>query len=181
MNAPNHSPASRPAWKNPWVIGWVLIIVVIVSVNMVMIYLASSTSPGLVVEDYYERGRNYEKTVLTRQALEEKLFLQVEPPPEIRQGEPAKFHLTSTDSTGHPIPVDAVTLHAYRPSDCAYDFSTLMDKVRKGKATGVEPPLSGRYAAEVIFPLKGVWDIIIAAEREGVEHNVARRITVISE
>ncbi len=55
-------------WRNPWVQGWIGLLVVFIAANIVMIYLAVSHSPGLVVDDYYERGQDYEKNMLKRQA-----------------------------------------------------------------------------------------------------------------
>ena len=38
--------------------------------NGVFIYLALNNNPGLVVDDYYERGQDYEKNMLKRMAAE---------------------------------------------------------------------------------------------------------------
>nr|VFK14547.1 MAG: Nitrogen fixation protein FixH [Candidatus Kentron sp. LPFa] len=157
----------RPPWRNPWVILWVFIASVILSVNGGMLYLAIDSSPGLVVEDYYERGQNYEETVLTRQALGRNLSLRLDAPPRIETGKPATFRFTGADKTGRPIQADAITLHAYRPSDTAADFSLPMIKAN-----------TDGYLAQATFPLKGVWDIVIAVKQGEIEHNVPRRITV---
>ncbi|VFN01859.1 MAG: Nitrogen fixation protein FixH [Candidatus Kentron sp. G] len=149
------------------------ILFIILCANATMIYLAIDTNPGLVVVDYYDRGQNYERTVLTRQALSRKLSLQLDVPPEIEQGEPATFRFTGTDNEGRLIEPDAVTLYAYRPSNCAHDFSLPMTKT-----TPVTKAGKGSYLARTTFPLQGVWDIVIAVEQDGVKHNVARRVMV---
>nr|VFK24707.1 MAG: Nitrogen fixation protein FixH [Candidatus Kentron sp. FM] len=146
---------------------------IILCANATMIYLAMDTNPGLVVVDYYDRGQNYERTVLSRQALSRKLSLQLDVPPEIRQGEPATFRFTGADNGGRPIEPDAVTLYAYRPSNCAHDFSLPMTKTAPVTKDGEDP-----YLTRATFPLQGVWDIVIAVEQDGIEHHVARRVTV---
>nr|VFJ78016.1 MAG: Nitrogen fixation protein FixH [Candidatus Kentron sp. FW] len=162
-----------PIWRNPWVITLLIVISIILSVNAGMIYLAIDSNPGLVVEDYYERGQNYEETILSRRALSRNLSLEVEVPPWIERGKPATFQFTGTDKSGRPIHPDAVTLHAYRPSDTTADFSIPMTKIPPATKAGPD-----RYLAEVVFPLGGVWDIVVAVKQGETEHNVPTRIIV---
>ena len=141
-----------------------------------MIYLAIDSNPGLVVEDYYERGQNYEETAFTRQALSRNLSLRVDAPLKIKIGQPATFRFTGTNQTGQSIQADVIALHAYRPSDTAADFSIPMTKVPATTKAGID-----QYLAETVFPLKGVWDIIITVKQGDIEHNVPTRITVIGD
>ena len=171
-----HSATPRPIWRNPWVITWSAIVFVILSVNAGMIYLAIDSSPGLVVEDYYERGQNYEETVLTRQTRNRNLSLQIDVPPRIAIGQPATFRFTATKKTGEPIDADAVTLHAYRPSDIMGDFSISMTKTSTTTEAGAP-----WYLAKATFPLKGVWDIVVTVKQGNTEHNVPTRITVMGD
>jgi len=177
MSSPKteQSPASRPAWRSPWVIGWVSMILIVLSINIFMAYLAMDTSPGLVVDDYYDRGQDYEKTILTRQALSRNFNFHVGVSSEIKLGKPAKFHFTASDRTGKAMQIDTVTLYAYRPSDREYDFSVPMTK------SPVTKEKTSEYFAEAAFPLKGVWDIVVSATQGEVEHNVPRRIRVIAD
>ena len=46
------------AWRNPWVLGWLALVAVVLVVNAVMITIAFVTNPGLVTEDYYEKGQS---------------------------------------------------------------------------------------------------------------------------
>ena len=59
-------------------------------------------------------------------------------------------------------------LYAYRPSDARHDFELPMTK------TG-----NGQFVVDAVFPLKGVWDLIIEAEKGDERMNIARRITVL--
>ncbi len=158
------------AWRNPWVIGWIALVLVVLLANLIMIYLAVSTSPGLVVDDYYERGRNYEKTIMARRAKSAELSLHVDVPPIVRVNRPAVYRFTGAYNNGSPLRADAVTLFAYRPSDAGADFSVPMV---------VET--EGRYRAEATFPLPGIWDIIVSLRLGEDEHNVPQRIEVKSE
>ena len=49
-----YSQSSTEGKRNPWVIGWFGLVAVFLSVNAVFVVLAVVSSPGLVVEDYYE-------------------------------------------------------------------------------------------------------------------------------
>ena len=44
------------AWRSPWFIGLDWMVAVVLAVNATMITLAFVTNPGLVIDDYYERG-----------------------------------------------------------------------------------------------------------------------------
>ena len=57
-----------PAWRSPWIIAWFVLVGVFLAVNGVMIYLAVTTNPGLVVEDYYDRGQHYERHLVSEMA-----------------------------------------------------------------------------------------------------------------
>ena len=68
------------AWRSPWVIGWVAMVVTFLSMNLFMVYMAIDTSPGLVVDDFYDRGQDYEKHMLDRQARDPGWQMQVSLP-----------------------------------------------------------------------------------------------------
>ena len=155
-------------WKNPWVIGWIGLILVVLLVNTVMVYLSVKTSPGLVVVDYYDRGKNLEKTSLQRQAQNKDVLLRLNEPGEIRSNQTVTFRLVAVDQYGQPFESEQVNFFAYRPSDASADFSVAMRE---------EGP--GRFSAKVQFPLKGIWDLIVSIEKDGKEHNIASRISAL--
>ena len=70
----------QSAWRSPWVVAWVAILVVFVVISGVRIFLAIDTNPGLVVEDYYERGQDYEENRLKRQARDPGWRMEIEAP-----------------------------------------------------------------------------------------------------
>ena len=71
------------------------------------------------------------------------------------------------DKAGVPVTSEQVRFFAYRPSDARRDFSVPM-----------VPEAPGRYRAEVGFPLKGVWDVLVGIQGEQDEYHAAGRIQV---
>ncbi len=156
------------AWRSPWVIGWVLLVTVVLGVNLVMIYLAVVTSPGLVVDDYYDRGQNYERTLVSRLAREPGWSMRADIPKGLKAGETSVVRFFVVDKAGQPITPDQVTFYAYRPADSEQDFSLPMESEGEG-----------RYAAKLQFPLMGVWDTMIAASTGEDEYSLGQRISIL--
>jgi nitrogen fixation protein FixH len=155
------------AWRSPWVIGWVGLVVVVLGVNLTMVVLAITTNPGLVNDDYYERGQHYERTMMSHRARDPGWVLSADFPSDIKVSEPTMLRVFLVDKAGQPVTPDGVTFFAYRPSDKGRDFS--MPMVEEGK---------GRYAASVTFPLFGVWDTLVAVEQGGDEYTSGLRVKV---
>jgi nitrogen fixation protein FixH len=155
------------AWRSPWVIAWVVMLVIFFSMNVFMIYLAQSNNPGLVAEDFYERGQDYEKNMLKRQMRNPGWQMKVELPRKIGVDEQVMSRFIITDKEGEPVDPDEVVFYAYRPSDAKQDFNVSM-----------QPVAPGRYEAQVSFPLKGAWDILVSAKQGEDEYNTPKRIGV---
>ena len=156
-----------PALRNPWVIGWLGLVVAVLTVNLIMVYFAISTNPGLVNTDYYERGQDYEQTLMSRQARNPDWTMRADIPQPLRVGEPQSIRIVLVDRAGLPVDPDAVTFFAYRPSDAGRDFSLPM--IREDK---------GRYVVKAAFPLIGVWDTLIAVKSGADEYSVSERVAV---
>lgn len=154
-----------PAWKSPWVIGWLLLILVVLGVNLVMVYLAIRTNPGLVVEDYYERGQEYEKTRFSKQARDPGWHMNLDMPEKLFAGNEIPFNFTVLDKAGVPVLPDSVTFFAYRPSDAERDFSLPMNQEAKGL-----------YTVKAKFVLKGVWDVMVSVKQGEDEYHLGQRI-----
>ncbi|HYN77033.1 MAG TPA: FixH family protein [Lamprocystis sp. (in: g-proteobacteria)] len=159
--------SSTSPWRNPWVLGWLGLILVVLAVNVTFIYLAVSTSPGLVSEDFYDRGQEYERTLVSRLAKDPGWTMRLDFPDDLRPGVPATVRVVLVDKAGQPVTPDQVTFFAYRPSDKTRDFSAPM--VAEGP---------GRYAASVSFPLFGAWDGLIAVGQGEEEVTNGERIIV---
>lgn len=143
------SSAPGSAWQSPWVRAWVALVVVVLAVNLLMVTLAFVTNPGLVVEDYYERGRAMERDIRSRAAARSGWLLAADIPDDLTAEQPAVVRFFVVDQAGQPVTPEAVTFFAYRPADARRDFSAPM--VAEGP---------GRYRADISFPLPGLWDTL---------------------
>ncbi len=162
------SQENPQALRNPWVLGMLVFLVVFLSANAVFIYLAFTSPPNLVVEDFYERGEAYEKTrerIELEKALGWSGVLMVPTTSRVNQVQTYEALITGKNSAG--LLLDSVTLFAYRPSDAKQDFSAEMQKSGHGS-----------YVADISFALPGTWDIIIEAKRGQDEFILTRRIRI---
>jgi len=162
-----HEQKPIPAWKSPWVIGWIALIATVLAVNLLMVYLAIETNPGLVTEDFYDRGQDYERNMASKLARDPGWNLHADVPSDLVIGHPSTIRFFITDKAGQPVSPDTVRFFAYRPSDATRDFALPM--IEEGK---------GRYMVKVIFPLLGVWDTLVAVGRGEDEYNLSKRIHV---
>lgn len=155
------------AWRSPWVLSFVAMMVVLVGANGYLIYLANKDNPGLVVDDYYERGQHYEKNMLKKMAQTPDWTSEFHLPVPIVLHEDSRLRFSISAEQGELIVPDQVTLFGYRPSDAKADFSVEMAMLSQGV-----------YEAVVAFPLPGVWDLIVSVNQGEVEHNSSQRVHV---
>jgi len=166
MSDEQTSDNKQSAFRSPWVIGWITMFVIFVMANGVMLYLALDKSPGLVVDDYYDRGQDYEKNMLKRQAQDPGWKLKIVAPEYVDVAVPSVFGLRIKDSDGNSFSPDSVIFYAYRPADAKQDFSVPMVQSE-----------SGLYEAEISFPLLGVWDILVSVQQGDIEINTPHRLS----
>lgn len=164
----NISQKNNEALKNPWVLGFLAFFVTFLTANIIFIYLAFTSPPHLVVEDFYERGKRYEDT--QKRIEQEKLLgwtglLMV--PTAIRVNQKQIFEVLIHGKNSVALALDSVTINLYRPSDAEADFSVEM--IAKAP---------GRYIAETHFKLPGIWDVIVVAKQGEQEFLVTKRITI---
>ncbi|MEN8178837.1 MAG: FixH family protein, partial [Pseudomonadota bacterium] len=86
-------------WRSPWVIAWVSMVVIFFSMNMVMIYMAVENDSGLVVDDFYERGQDYEKNLRKRQARDPGWKMRIQLPRKIEVDQPVICRFKVTDKS----------------------------------------------------------------------------------
>lgn len=153
-------------WRNPWLLGWFGLLGVFLIANFIMIYLAVTNRPGLVVDDYYERGQDYEQNMLKRQARNPGWQMELRAPKAVGIGTVEDFSIQITDKQNNAVTPDEVVFYAYRPADARQDFFVPMRK----QGPGV-------YQADVSFPKLGVWDILVSASYGGDEYHVAHRVS----
>lgn len=162
------SQANKNALKNPWALGIMAFIAFFLCSNAVFIYLAFQSAPNLVVNNYYERGEQYQQM---QEAIERQEALGWQATVLL----PTKIHLNTTqtfefiiqDNNLAALAMDSVVLHAYRPSDASADFQHPMIK-----------HALGHYQADIEFPLIGSWDLIIQARKGEDEFLLTKRIHI---
>ena len=166
-----YSQDNRQALRNPWVIGWMALVVVFLAVNVVFFIVAVASSPGLVVKDYYEQGRQYEKNALKLIAAHNSMNWEtrLEIPDSIIINSEDTYRFTVVDSRGLPIKGAVVELLAYRPSDADADFTISLQEIAPGL-----------YQAGIRFPLRGVWDLKIKVQSGEDQYEMAHRISVLN-
>lgn len=161
--------ASRPvsAWRSPWVIGWIGLVLTVLAVNATMVTLAINTNPGLVRADYYEGGRDVERTIVTRLEGGPGWTMNIDTPAGLQAEQPTTIRFFVVDKAGQPVAVEQVDYYAYRPANADQDIAVPMEQ---------EAP--GRYAVRLAFPLGGVWDTLVSVRDGDQEYAVAQRISV---
>ena len=167
MTASRAQSQPTPAWKSPWVIGWIALVSVVLIVNLTLVILGISTNPGLVIETFYDRGQNHEKTWASKQARDPGWVMQADIPQDLVVGEPKALRFVLVDKAGRPAAVEEAHFYACRPSDSQRDFDLPM--IEEGP---------GRFRVDVSFPLMGAWDTLIAVRHGGEEFTHGRRIQV---
>ncbi len=155
-------------WRNPWFLGWMGLLAAFLMANFFMIYLTiSSDSPGLVVDDYYNRGQDYEDNMLKRKAKDPGWKMKVIAPESIEMAKDVIINFSVRDTAAKPINRDSVVFRVYRPSDAKQDFTVPMQRID-----------DGLYEAHVSFPLPGVWDVLVTVPNEDIEINFPHRVDV---
>lgn len=165
-----NSLTKNEALRNPWVLTILGIVVTFVTVNIVFIIVAFVTSPGLVVENYYEAGRAYEKNALKMLAATQSTRnweTKLDMTQDVFINKENAIRFTAVDERGLPIADASVQLVAYRPSDAEEDIITPMKEIAPGL-----------FEAVVTFPLKGIWDVNVKVQQENSKFELARRISV---
>ena len=160
------------AWRNPWVIGWISLVAVVLIVNITMISIAFISSPGLVEEDYYEKGQDYEQNINKRKAERNALAWSytTDFPAKPVVNKPSHYSFNLVDKYGVAL-IDAdVVFSAYRPSDADADFKVKMIET-----------VSGRYEANIAYPLKGIWQFTIAIKSHEDNYSFTRRTSVLAQ
>ncbi len=162
--------AKETALRSPWVWALFILMGMAFAANGVLIYFAYKGTPNLVSTDYYERGENYQTQQRNENRMKGHLGWRMEAPREIiaSAGKPAPVTVTITDKDGLPAEPESVKLYAYRPSDARYDFALPMTKAG-----------NGLFSAQAAFPLKGIWDLIIEAQKGDELVKITLRITVL--
>lgn len=161
------SQDSPRALQNPWILAWLGVIVVFLLVNLIFIVYAFVTSPGLVAEDYYDKGQNFEQNVLKMRAAQKALGWETKlaTPETIVINRTDTYRFSAVDARGVPVMDAHVTLVAYRPSDADADIELPLRQVAPGQ-----------YQGRLSLPLPGIWDINISVQDGDNNYQTGRRV-----
>ncbi|MBC6441499.1 MAG: FixH family protein [Rhodospirillales bacterium] len=127
---------------------------VVLLVNLTMIWLAVGSFGGLATGDYYDRGRTYNETLATAEAMAE-LGWSADVVVE-RAGDVERITVTAIGRDGSPLPGATVTGRLLRPADEEQDTDVVF--VHRG---------SGVWVAEVPDPAPGLWELRLVIARDG--------------
>lgn len=156
------------AWKNPIIIIWFVILTTVLLVNFFMVGMAYTTNPGLVIEDFYERGKNQAEITAKRKEAEKlgwNLSIDME---VLTENQGSDFFLKLTDKDNQAFDVDSAVLYYYRPSDKNLDGSVELTSLAE----------TGLYQAEFTLPLKGKWDLMVEVIKGDAKYSIGRSIMV---
>lgn len=165
----NYSQSNSDAMRNPWFLGLLGIVVIFLAVNAIFIVFAVSSNPGLVSDDYYEQGREYEKNAVTLLTARNNLHWasKLETPETIYTNTPARYRFSAVDSRGVSIMDADVKFILYRPSDASVDFMRTLEQIAPGS-----------YQTSLSFPLPGIWDINLKVIHGDDVYHQTRRVSV---
>lgn len=167
-----YSQDNNDAMRNPWFIAMLGLIVVFLTVNIAFFVFAVTSNPGLVTDDYYEKGREYEKNVITRLNARNQLNWQTkfETPEKIIINTPETFRFSAVDSRGVYIMDADVKFILYRPSDSGADFTQVVDQVAPGL-----------YQTRLKLPLPGIWDLTVKVSHNDDVYHHTHRINILAQ
>jgi nitrogen fixation protein FixH len=125
------------------------------------VYLATSTHTGVVKEQAYEKGLDYNQVVKAK-AVQDALGWEGT---IIYENNTLQF--TLQDRSGQPLQAEEVTAHFHRPIQAGADFSVTL-----------QPANLGFYSVEVKVPYRGQWDVTVSAIKGEDHYQKRQRILV---
>ncbi len=155
---------ARPPLKDrmiPWY--FVMAFGVVFIVNAVFVYLATASHSGVVTEHAYNKGLDYNATILAAHHQQELGWQGA----VAYEGGMLQYRLK--DVAGKALHAAAVEAFITRPLQSGQDFSLTLAEDEG------EP---GLYEAAVQFPMKGVWDVVIVATWNRKQFQQKQRLVV---
>ncbi|MEO5374804.1 MAG: FixH family protein [Alphaproteobacteria bacterium] len=139
---------------------------VVIVVNLVMAYFATSTFPGLATDRPFERGLAYNAAIADEEAqarLGWRMSLAARPSAPGH----ADVAVTVVDRLGAPVDGLAVSADLRRPTVAGHDRTLTL--VRRAP---------GHYGAETSLDLPGQWEVRVTASLGDHVHRLRERILV---
>jgi len=155
----------RPrGWWYPWI--FVAFFGVVIAVNGVMVYVATSTYTGLQTEEHFIKGIRYNQDLAGARAQSERAW-------KVDFGfegtDPGKgiAAITLHDKHGNLLKDAKVTVTFIRPTSQGSDRTMVLPYLGEG-----------RYAQPVDLPLPGVWDMRVVVDHPAGDYQDQKRIWV---
>ncbi|WP_142849354.1 FixH family protein [Telmatospirillum sp. J64-1] len=161
----------KPGWWYPYI--FVAGFAVVVGVNGIMFYYASSTFTGLTTTQAFEDGLAYNKTLAAAEIQRQRGWqvefgVEASPPTSAeQQSRFAEVSATFLDRDGQPLSDLTVNALLFRPTAEGYDVSRVLTHVGEG-----------RYVAPVELPLYGQWELRLIGSRGEEQHQLVTRVIV---
>lgn len=153
-----------PGWYIPWL--FVAFFGVVVAVNGVMLYFATSTYNGLQTENHFIKGIKYNDDLAGARAQAERGW-KVEYGFEATDPQKGVAAVTLRDKHGNLLKDAQVTVTFIRPTHQGHDRTLELPYLGEG-----------RYGQAVELPLAGVWDLRLEVRHASGDYQDEKRIWV---
>lgn len=155
-------------WWYPYI--FVGCFVIVVGVNAALAYFATSTFTGLETEGAYQKGLAYNDNLAAAKAQQEQGWTadtKVTPGAIGIDGVQVDIAVSYRDRDGKPLEGLEVKANLIRPTAKGYDHPEML-----------KPLGNGTYGGTYKLPVKGVWDMDVAASGIGVGHQHSQRFVI---
>ncbi len=152
----------QPGWYIPWMIAAPF--VVVFAVNGLLVHFALSSFSGLTSEHASDEGAHYNLALAAAKAQAERGW-QVKMTFTSASGLKGRLDVDLKDRAGQPLTDAEVMVSFMRPTKSGVDS--------RAKLAGDG---SGRYSADVVVPLPGVWDVRLEARHSTGNYQKVERV-----
>lgn len=152
-------------FKNPWFLGILTLVTIALASTIWMAVIAGQNNPGMVNENYYQKGKEYFNTMPDKKNLDWRLQILIPEKPQLGMLQTYRFY--ALDHQGKALKNAKVTFFAYRPSDAKADFK--LDMI---------PTQDGSFTTTTSFLLKGTWDLIVHVQHGEQVSDISQRIFI---
>lgn len=162
QKTPNQTPKKSLI---PWI--FVAFFSVIFIVDFSYMYVAEKTWRGLVTDDSYQKGLNYNQTIGAFNQ-QKQLGWSSEIYYDVVASKSGNLRVKLVDKNGHIIKDATVVANIKRPVQEGYDFSVPL----------VFNKSTSNYQAKINFPLIGQWAIEIVASKNSDSYQDGKRLII---
>lgn len=140
-------------WDRRWPIGLQMIMAMVISANMVLLYLATHAGASRPLDDWYERAVNWDETQALHESSRElgwSVAWDIPTGPEYGPGMPRPVDLAVSDGRGQPVSGLVGVVKAERPAGTALGSQAAIAEL---------PQTPGTYRCLLQFSADGLWQL----------------------